>query len=65
MNLRVSSQDLVVLNGGGTTATTGHQSHYPIWFDENGLEYLYMDGHTAVLLSNLVFNSCRRETVNR
>ena len=61
----VSNQNLVVNNGGGRTPTTGHQSHYPIWLDKNGVEYIYIAGVHLTKLSDLNFATSRRETVVR
>lgn len=72
--MEVTNTDLVVLNGGGSVTHgdkihaspgTGHQSHYPIWKDSDGIEYIYVDGFTPVRLDRLVFPSSRRETVVR
>lgn len=65
MNFRVSNQDVVVLNGGGSTPNTGHSSHYPVWLDEKGVEHIYLNGETPTPLANLNLKITRRETVIR
>jgi very-short-patch-repair endonuclease len=55
----VTNQDLIVHTGGG------HQTHYPIWKDEAGVEYISRDGFTFVRLQNQEFKQSRRETVVR
>jgi hypothetical protein len=47
-DLHVTDQDLIVLNGGGKFADTGHRSHFPIWKDKNGDEFIYIDGQRPI-----------------
>ena len=72
-DLHVTDQDFIVLNGGGSITIgdkiypnhgTGHQSHYAIWKDEEGNEYIYVDGHRAVEIGQTGLNG-RREVVVR
>jgi hypothetical protein len=73
MDLSVTDQDLIVMNGGGSVTIgdrmhphhgTGHQSHYPIWKDAEGNEYIYIDGHRAIEIGQTGLSG-RREQVRR
>ena len=55
----VTNQNLVITKGGGA------QTHYPIWKDEAGVEYISLNAVTFVKVSELQFQTTRRETVNR
>lgn len=66
MSLAVTNEDLVVTNGGGAVATSGHRSHYPIWRDDaTGEEFISLDGYRFTILSTLKFGVCCREVVVR
>ena len=62
----VTNQNLVVANGGGRTAHTGHRTHYSIWKDAAGVEYIYLDNvHPVKLADQKGLNVIGRETVVR
>jgi hypothetical protein len=48
MDLHVTNQDLIVLDGGGQFSDSGVRSHYPIWKSESGDEFIYVDGQRPV-----------------
>lgn len=48
LSLSVTDQNFVVCNGGGRHADSGHFSHFPIWKDSEGNEYLYVDGQRPI-----------------
>ena len=56
---KVTDQNLVVNNGGG------HRTHYSIWTDANGTEYIYIAGVQLTKITDLIFNNATRETVVR
>lgn len=64
LNLKVTSENLVVCNGGGRTPDSGHRSHYPVFKDENGDEYIYVDGQRPVEIGQTGLKGTR-ETVTR
>jgi hypothetical protein len=43
--MTVTNENIVVNNGGG------HHSIYPVWEDETGVEYVYLNGHSPTKLS--------------
>lgn len=62
--MKVSNEDLIVLSGG--TPASGSRSHYPIWLDQNNVEYIYIGGQTPVVLSKQTnLKIIKRETVVR
>lgn len=64
MDYTLTNQNLVVLNGGGQTNATGHQSHYPIYKDDAGVEYIWYQNRYQKI-SDLNLNIRRREVVDR
>lgn len=64
-DLHVTDQDLIVCNGGGAYPDTGHHSHYPIWKDSEGNEYIYIDGHRAIEIGQTGLNGRREQVVRR
>lgn len=64
--MQVTNQDLIVLNGGGLTPTTGHRSHCPVWADAHGVEYISLDGESFTPLASLTsLKIIKREIVVR
>jgi hypothetical protein len=61
--LKVINQDLIVLSGG--TPASGSMTHYPVWIDDEGNEFLYVNGEIPVMLKNFKGKIIRRETVIR
>ena len=58
--MKVTNQNLVVTTGGS------HQTHYPIWVDDTGIEYIpSQNGHTFVRITSQISEGSRRETVVR
>jgi len=64
LDLKVTNQNLVVNNGGGKYVDSGHRSHYPIWVDANGDEFIYTDGQHPVEIGQTGLIGTR-ETVTR
>jgi hypothetical protein len=59
-DLESTKDDLVVSNGGGS------QSHYPIFADKQGVEYVSLNGHNFTKLATISnLKIIRRETVIR
>jgi len=48
LDLTVTDQDLIVNNGGGQFKDSGHRSHYPIWRNADGDEFIYVDGQRPI-----------------
>ena len=58
--MKVTNQNLIVTTGGS------HQTHYPIWVDDEGVEYIPNgSGQALVKLSDQVSKQAKRETVVR
>lgn len=64
LDLKVTDKNLVVLSGGSRYSDSGHRFHFPIWVDENGDEYLYVDGQHPVEIGQTGLSGIR-ETVTR
>jgi hypothetical protein len=64
LDLKVTNQDLIVNNGGNKSPDAGHRSHYPIFRDDNGDEYIYPDGQQPVQIGQTGLKGTR-ETVTR
>jgi len=62
--LQVTDRDLVVNNGGGSTPDLGHKSHFPIFRDEEGNEFIYPDGQRPIEIGQTGLTGIR-ETVKR
>jgi hypothetical protein len=63
--MTVTNQNIIVNMGGGSKFGGRHQRHYPIWKDENGVEYVSINGHSWVKLSDQDFVNAPREVVTR
>lgn len=63
-DLKVTDKDLIVLNGGGRFVDSGHRSHYPIFINEEGDEYIYVDGQQPIQIGQTGLTG-QRETVKR
>jgi hypothetical protein len=61
----ITNENLVVLTGGHKTAGLGAQTHHPIFKDDDGTEYVSIDGQRLRKISDLGFDNTRRETVQR
>jgi hypothetical protein len=57
--MTVTNQNLVVLSG------RTNQTHYPIWKDDAGIEYISLDGMTFRTILELGYERYPRETVER
>ena len=64
LDLKVTNQDLIVNNGGGKYADSGHRSHYPIWKNEEGDEFIYVDGQRPIEIGQTGLIG-QRQVVNR
>lgn len=62
--LTVTNQNFIVCNGGGSHANSGHFSHYPIFIDAEGNEYLYTDGQRPIEIGQTGLIG-QRQVVNR
>jgi hypothetical protein len=66
MEYHISDQNLTVVHGGHKQKDLGHQRTYPIFIDdETGEELISLNGQVLQKLSNLQFDTSRRETVKR
>jgi hypothetical protein len=62
----VTNQNVIVANGGGRTKNTGHRTHYSIWKDAAGVEYIFLDNVRPVKLADQKgLNIIGRENVVR
>ena len=62
----LTSDDLIIVHGGHKQAGLGHQRHHPIFRDQDGVEYVSLNGQTLVPISSLKLDQyARRETVQR
>lgn len=62
MNYKLTGHDLVLVLGGHATPGHGRQRHLPIFVDDNGVEYVSLNGQTLTPLSNVPQNEhTRRE----
>ena len=58
--MKVTNQNLVIRSGGS------HQTHYPIWIDDAGVEYIpSQNGQTFVKITDQISKQAKRETVER
>ena len=64
LDLKVTNQDFIVNNGGGKFNDSGHRSHYPIFIDAEGNEYLYTDGQRPIEIGQTGLIG-QRQVVNR
>ena len=66
MTYSITNQNITVVYGGHKQAGLGHQRTYPIFKDdETGEELISLNGQVLQKLSNLQFDTSRREIVNR
>lgn len=63
-DLKVTDKNLVVLSGGSKHADSGHRFHYPVFVDENGDEFIYVDGQRPIEIGQTGLVGVR-ETVTR
>lgn len=62
----LTSEDLILVMGGHAKAGLGSQRHLPIFRDENGIEYVSLNGQILTPLSNVKTDQhTRREVVQR
>ena len=62
----LTSDDLIIVHGGHKTPGLGAQRHHPIFRDEDGIEYISLNGQTLIPISSLTLDQhARRETVQR
>lgn len=62
----LTSDDLIIVHGGHAVAGLGAQRHHPIFRDQDGIEYISLNGQTLVPISSLTLDKyARRETVQR
>jgi hypothetical protein len=58
--MKVTNQNLIVRTGGSL------QTHYPIWVDDAGVEYIpSRNGQTFVRITSQVSEQSKREVVER
>lgn len=53
MNYRITEHNLVLVMGGHAQAGLGSQRHLPIFVDDDGIEYVSLNGQTLTPLSNV------------
>lgn len=63
MELTVTNENLIIHNGGHPQPGFGSQTHYPIFKDAEGNEYIFRNGITPSKFGGLA--NTRRETVTR
>lgn len=62
----LTSDNLIIVRGGHAQPGLGAQRHHPIFKDQNGIEYISLNGQTLVPISSLTLDKyTRRETVQR
>lgn len=62
----LTSEDLIINRGGHKQPGLGAQRHHPIFRDQDGIEYVSLNGQTLVPISSLTLDQyARRETVQR
>lgn len=59
-NLTLSSENLVVCQGGHAKPGLGSQQHLPIWRDESGKEFVFVNSFTPIPIEK-VEGATRRE----
>jgi hypothetical protein len=62
----ITNEDLIIIDGGHVRAGYGSQRHYPIFKDEQGVEYISLNGQRLQKISTIQLDQySRRETVKR
>jgi len=62
----ITNENLIIVDGGHAQPGLGSQRHLPIFKDENGNEYVSLNGQTLTNIVLLTLDKyARRETVKR
>jgi len=63
--MQITNENLVVVAGGHAKQGLGAQQHLPLFKDEEGAEWVSVDGKVLRRVTDLNLSNTRRETVVR